>query len=218
MKGDNAGLEAVIARLRADKAELESELYHRLDRNLTLVRGLVESSADMPQGLKMRLRDRMAALGLVQDLLDSRKLGEERRFTELCKGLSAWFGVSRPSSLNIRMGAVSDGPALHPSELKDLGLILGELLQNSWDHAFPDGRVGDIRIRLSSWPGGGYSLAYRDDGIGLPEGVDAAKGGGGGLFLVRAIVSELGGGIEIGEGGGTAWRIDIPAPRPRGRS
>lgn len=207
------GLDEVIDRLGAEKRDLEAELYHRLGRNLALMRGVVEFSPGIGPGLRRRLGDRLAVLGLVQDLLDARNLGSERLFPELCKGLSAWFGVSRPGVYNLRVGAVSDGSPLLFSELRDLGLILGELLQNSWDHAFPQGQGGEIRIGLEMEGQGNLVLSYRDNGEGLPEGIDMATGGGGGLYLVRALAAELGAVLSVENDHGCSWRMLIPRTR-----
>lgn len=204
------GLEKVIERLGEEKRDLEEELSRRLGRNLALMRGLVDFSPALPPGIKQRLRDRIAVLGIVQDLHEAKDIGPERRFAELCKGLAAWFGIARPGVNGVRVGAVSDGSPLSYSLLRDLGLILGEFLQNSWDHAFPEGQGGEIRISLASHPGGGLALSYRDNGTGLPRELDRATGGGGGLYLARALAAELGGGLELEAGPGTSWRLLLP--------
>ena len=55
-----------------------------------------------------------------------------------------------------------------------LGLIINELISNALEHAFPDGRVGEIRVRLIALDPGRFELVVEDDGVGLPPGFDVA--------------------------------------------
>src|SRR5207253_4196649 len=52
------------------------------------------------------------------------------------------------------------------------GLIIHELASNSFKHAFPDGRVGEILIDLSEEPDQSVRLRLSDDGVGLPKNLD----------------------------------------------
>ena len=67
------------------------------------------------------------------------------------------------------------------------GLIVNELVSNSIKYAFPEGRAGEIRIRLSRDAEGRIRLAVSDDGIGLPPGFDIARDGQLGLRLIGSL-------------------------------
>jgi two-component sensor histidine kinase len=49
-----------------------------------------------------------------------------------------------------------------------LGLILNELLTNSYKYAFSGRSEGNIRIEIKDLGDGGFYFNYRDDGSGLP--------------------------------------------------
>jgi two-component sensor histidine kinase len=55
------------------------------------------------------------------------------------------------------------------------GLIINELVSNSIRHAFPDGREGEIRIKIHLIDKDIYELIVSDNGIGLPRDLDFRK-------------------------------------------
>jgi two-component sensor histidine kinase len=101
-----------------------------------------------------------------------------------------------------------------------LAVVLNELLQNAYDHAYPDGvNEGQVIVDLERT---GPELWVRviDDGVGFPAGVSLEHGTGLGLSIVRTLIqSELGGKIEISPGDGppengrpgTVVSIRVPA-------
>ncbi|MFV3127966.1 ATP-binding protein [Niveispirillum sp. KHB5.9] len=110
--------------------------------------------------------------------------------------------------------------------------VLGQLLANCMDHAFPDGRSGHIRVAAGMAPDGAVDLVVEDDGIGLDPAVrprlfepftttGRAEGRTGlGLHMVYTLVAgPLGGAVEMGDrpDGGTSVRVRLPGtPRTGG--
>jgi two-component sensor histidine kinase len=88
-----------------------------------------------------------------------------------------------------------------------LGLIINELLSNAIEHAFPDGRVGEIRVRLIALDPGQFELIVEDDGVGLPQGFDISGSETLGLQLVCLLVKQLDGTVAADSKGGTRIRI-----------
>jgi two-component sensor histidine kinase len=87
------------------------------------------------------------------------------------------------------------------------GLIINELVSNCLKHAFEKAEKGHILIQFRSVREKRLTLLIEDDGLGLPEDVDLDSGGSLGLSLVRALVKQLDGTIEIDRGAGTRFRI-----------
>ena len=67
------------------------------------------------------------------------------------------------------------------------------MLSNAFKHGFPEGRSGTIRITLTDLGDGVRELVIADDGIGLPDGFDVAKGKGLGMQIIRSLAGQLGG-------------------------
>ncbi|MBR8828994.1 MAG: PAS domain S-box protein [Gomphosphaeria aponina SAG 52.96 = DSM 107014] len=77
------------------------------------------------------------------------------------------------------------------------GLLINELVTNSFKHAFPDGRGGEISIKLRVAQEKKINLTVADNGIGLPEGLNWEESPSLGLRLVRILTQQLDGEIEL---------------------
>jgi two-component sensor histidine kinase len=72
------------------------------------------------------------------------------------------------------------------------GLILNELVSNSFKHAFPLGRAGRLEVTLATRAETLVMLAVRDDGVGPPETFDPTSSPTLGLRLVHILSGQLG--------------------------
>ena len=88
-------------------------------------------------------------------------------------------------------------------------LVINELVSNALKHAFPEGRTGAIFIDFQR-QGDTYVLVFRDDGIGMPQGIDNTHYETFGLELIRGLVGQLNGTIELDRTAGTAYTITFP--------
>jgi two-component sensor histidine kinase len=88
-----------------------------------------------------------------------------------------------------------------------LGLILNELLTNSFKYAFTINHEGIIRIGLSSPEPGNYMLIYSDNGPGIPGGFDLKKSKSLGLRLIHRLSEQIGGGASYLTNGGCKFII-----------
>ena len=93
------------------------------------------------------------------------------------------------------------------------GLIVSELVSNALKYAFPDGRGGRVAVELDVEPGGAHALTVRDDGVGLPEGLDPGRTPTLGLQLVCRLTQQLGGSLQVERTGGTRFTI-VFTPEP----
>jgi len=83
------------------------------------------------------------------------------------------------------------------------GLIINELITNALKHAFPEGREGEVFVRMRPSDGDGYELAVKDNGVGMPEGFDLRQKGSLGFQIVSDLVKQIDGSIEIRRDAGT---------------
>jgi len=200
-----AELQAANERLRASLAEkdvLLKEVHHRVKNNLEVLTSLLELQSDgMPdeaarEALRLA-RNRIHAIADIHALLyRSTDLAhvDVRGFAEgLAESLFSMFEVD-PARVELVM---EEGElVIDIQRAVPVGLILNELVCNALKHAFPERRRGRVRIGV-----GKGLLSVADDGVGMAPGEPAA--GNLGLELVRLLVQQLNGTLEISTSPGT---------------
>jgi two-component sensor histidine kinase len=97
-----------------------------------------------------------------------------------------------------------------------LGLCVNELVANSIEHAFPDGK-GRVSISVKKGDDGRLSLRIADSGIGIPEGTDIGKAKSLGLQLVKMMVAQLQGELDLHRRNPTAFTITFSQGGPSAR-
>ena len=106
-----------------------------------------------------------------------------------------------------------------------LGIIVNELVSNSFKHAFTGRGKGKIRIKLHREENGDcinireesksedcistgdFILTVSDDGVGIPENIDIEDLESLGLQLVTTLVDQLDGELELKRNNGTEFTI-----------
>jgi len=78
-----------------------------------------------------------------------------------------------------------------------IGLMVGEILMNAVKYAHPTGIPVRFTIECRNRGDGGIVLSLRDDGVGLPEGMDGSSEGGTGFRLIRSLASSLAAHLRI---------------------
>jgi two-component sensor histidine kinase len=90
------------------------------------------------------------------------------------------------------------------------GLVINELLSNTFKYAFPDGRHGVITVRIHRDGPNYLMLEYADNGVGLPEGFDPRDQETLGMQSIFAIVEQqLSGEVRVENAGGLRFVLRI---------
>ena len=89
-----------------------------------------------------------------------------------------------------------------------LGIVVAEVVTNSYDHAFPSGK-GLIIVSVQSAFGDvdAVTMIIRDDGKGFKAKAESKRHG---LGLVRRLVEQVRGIASLNSENGTVWTIKIP--------
>lgn len=159
--------------------------------------GRVKAMAVVHSRLFEAARDDIAALDLGAYL---RGVGEELARAFMADGRCV-LRVEAPDGVRIQAGLAAA-----------VGLIATELVLNAVKHAFRAGERGTLTVRRAQ-AAGRCLLTVADDGVGLPEGLDLAASSGLGMRLVRSLVAQLDGALEIdGKPPGARFRVSFPIP------
>ena len=90
-----------------------------------------------------------------------------------------------------------------------LGLIMNELLSNSFKYAFNDGIAGEINLEIHTLAQGKYELVYSDDGPGLPEDFDLSRATTLGMQLINDLSRQIGGKVNYAYAGKAIFTINF---------
>ena len=200
----------------AEKEVLLKEVHHRVKNNLQVISSLLHLQSKQikdPEALGMFLESqyRVRSMALVHERLyqseDLSGVDAAEYFRDLASYLRRSYGAtSSQVSLKVDVDPVSLGIDM----AIPCGLIVSELVSNALKHAFPDGRRGQILVRLYQSPGNQCVLVVSDDGIGLPADLDLNVTQSLGLHLVNRLVAQLEGSIDVNRSGGTTHTITFP--------
>jgi two-component sensor histidine kinase len=223
----NATLQAEIQahkqleiQLRASLQEKEvllKEVHHRVKNNLQVVASLLDMQADSIEDRSIRTlfedsQQRIQSIALIHEsLYQSGDVEDHVRTDDYLPRLSQrLFKAYRAPSDRLTLRVYAEPVSLAVQMAIACGLLITELVTNSFKHAFPDGRVGEIHMTLRRDPAGVCVLTVGDTGVGLPEGLDVRATESLGWQLVCLLTEQLRGTIELEGHGGTTVTITFP--------
>jgi PAS domain S-box-containing protein len=204
--------EKVRASLR-EKEILLKEIHHRVKNNLQIISTLLDLQSEYildKQSLRFfrESQDRIRSMALVHEKLYQTSDFISINFGDYIANLTKYLFnsyVTDPERISLVLDVA---PAtLEIDQAIPFGLILNELVSNSLKYAFPGERCGEIVVRLRTEGDVGVVLLVKDDGVGLPPGLDFENTESLGLQLVTMLVRQIRGEIEPGNEGGTSFTI-----------
>jgi two-component sensor histidine kinase len=194
---------------------LLKEIHHRVKNNLQITSSLLRLQAGKvaEPSVRQLLRDsqdRIRSMALVHDMLYRSQDLARIDFPEYVRALVVQLVRSYNAAGRVRASIELAPLVLGVDVAVPCGLIVNELVANALKHAFPGDRSGQVRVQMTSGPEW-HRLTVRDDGVGLPAGVDLFQTQTLGLQLVRMLTEQLGGRVQIeGGGAGTGFAVEFP--------
>jgi len=188
------------------------EIHHRVKNNLQTIASLLRlqgrrlHSPEAKEALQESVL-RIGSIALVHEIL-SEDVGDVAEFGEVARRIARMVGdgLVMPGRDYVIEVVGEPGP-LGADIATPLAVTLSELLQNSLEHAFPDGRGGSVGVDLSR-ADDHVTMVVWDDGIGMPG--DPLRVARLGLQIVRTLTDEMGGRLSITSEGGTRTEVSIP--------
>lgn len=226
----------ITKRIETEKAlaEIEiarkKEIHHRIKNNLQVISSLLDLQADKFNNRKCikysevleafkESQDRVISMALIHEELYKggglEKLNFSPYIEELAENLFQTYGFRNTDvslKLNLEENVCFDMDIAIP-----LGIIINELVSNSFKHAFPDKNVGEIQIKLQKYENREFNikgcksttfvLSVSDNGIGIPENLEIDELESLGLHLIVSLVDQLDGELELKRNNGTEFII-----------
>jgi len=197
----------------AEKEALLKEVHHRVKNNLQAVSGLLNMQAGFSADLWTRkvLQDsqhRILSMALIHEKLYQMEDLQQIDFGDYMKVLVDHIqSAYRMDEKDIKVTVKCDGISFNADTALPVGLIVTELVSNSFKHAFEERDSGMLDLSLLRNGEDNYTLVCHDNGIGMPDDFNAEIGKSLGINLVRSYVEGLGGEIDLNSEGGTRYVI-----------
>ncbi|MEO8066522.1 MAG: nitrate- and nitrite sensing domain-containing protein [Flavobacteriales bacterium] len=197
---------------------LIKEIHHRVKNNLQVVASLLrlQGASINDQRLQHAFeqsQSRVSSMALIHEKLykgdDLARLDVARYLDELFADLVQVNDVRDTITYKTD---IEEGLELDLNTMVPLGLIMNELITNSFKHAFMGRSKGHIALSLAANGPRTYDLHYSDDGIGIPEGRMHGDGNTLGTGLVESLTEQLNGFVTVDSGeAGTHYHIRFTA-------
>ena len=202
-------------RLRAtlrEKEVLIEEVHHRVKNNLQVITSLLGLQARTIKDPATRKkfeesRYRIQAMAILHQILYESSSLAEIDFADYIRRLVEHLVRSYGAASRIRTEVHLEALRCHRDVALPCGLIVNELLSNAFKYAFPGGKNGEIRVVLRQGSPGKVHLMVRDNGVGLPPGLDWNTSPTLGLRLVRTLARQIDAEVKTSGRPGTLFSI-----------
>lgn len=196
-----------------EKEYLLKEIHHRVKNNLQVISSLLNMQsreANDPEMLDVikEGQSRVKAMSLIhQKLYQTDNLSEidfEEYSQQLIDQLAALYkrdGLELEKTINAKDIKLDIDTAI------PLGLILNELISNSFKYAFNEVEKGELQISLERLSKEDLKLTVFDNGVGLPGSLDLTTVKSLGLKLVNILTKQLKGSMNFSNENGARFEI-----------
>ncbi len=188
----------IIENSLVEKDSLLKEIHHRVKNNLQMVSSLLSLQTKNTRS-KAAIealeegKSRVKAMALIHQKLyqnDDLSVIEMQGYIESL--INSVQSVYKKGGHNINITIDAEGVELDIDRAIPFGLMLNELVSNSFKYAFPhDEENGKIYIHLRKQNGREGFFEYTDNGVGLPEDTDERANSSMGIRLMNRLANQL---------------------------
>ncbi len=205
--------EEYLKKSLAEKEILLREVHHRVKNNMQIISSILRMQSrniDDPR-LKEVLQEsqnRIHSMALIHENLYNNKTLSDIKFSSYIKSLSGNIArtyASQQASVNFDY-QIDD--AYLPMDIAiPCGLIINELISNSFKYAFADKSTGTISIHFKHIIEDQFQLIVSDNGIGIPDKIDITKTKSLGMKILQKLVQQIEGELKYDFSNGTKFTI-----------
>lgn len=208
-------------RIKSDLLEKEmllKEVHHRVKNNLQIITSLLSLQSNYiadphVQTMMRECQMRVRSMALIHEQLYRSGNLAKIDFADYVEHLTSnLFSTYSISPDRVQLTSHVDHVTLDTGTAIYCGLLISELVTNCLKHAFPDGRSGEIHIRLQAEPDKRILLSVSDNGLGLPPKFDLTEASSMGMLLVQTLTEQLQGAINFHRDAGLRVEITFAVP------
>lgn len=203
-----------IIKQRDEKEILLKEVHHRVKNNLQIINSLINIQSDYvndPKSVELfkEIRNRIRTISLVHEKLykseDYANINVKEYVNMLVENLIETYNIDKDIKLKVDLQI----QYFNLNTIIPLGLLLNELISNSFKYAFNQRNEGIIEIKLEKIQDDKYLLIIGDNGVGFDKDPFNSTSNTLGLELVRILAEQLNGKIEKLKQEGTYYRLEF---------
>ncbi len=204
----------LLKRVAVEKQTLLKEVNHRVKNNLQLMISLLNLQMeevcheDRCFEILHKTKNRIMLMAAMHE-----KLYHSHNFANIDFGeyirviLDNLLSFYTEQHQQIRIQTDIHNIYLNIATAIPVSLIINELVSNCFSHAFADQDHGTVEVIMSTSNHIDYNLTIRDNGIGVPQGIDLSNAQSLGFQLVADLTRQLSGSIRYDGSRGTSFFI-----------
>jgi PAS domain S-box-containing protein len=195
------------------KEVLLKEVHHRVKNNLQVISSILNLQSSYVEDEKtlnilQESQNRVKSMSFIHENLYRTKDFNKIDFPEYIENLTkSMIHSYQYSENNISLVLDLDDVLLSIDISIPCGLIINELLSNALKYAFPNNKTGTIFIGLKKESNKKIQIIFEDNGVGYTKGLDSENEGSLGMLLVRTLIEQIDGKIELLKHKGTKYLI-----------
>jgi PAS domain S-box-containing protein len=199
-----------------EKELLLKEIHHRVKNNMQIISSLLNLQKNRIEDEYARDKldesiNRIYSMALVHESLylsdNFSKININEYVTSLSAQLLGMFGLSSEKIL-LKID-IDESLMIDINRAIPFGLILNELIMNSFKHAFSGREMGEIKISIKNIENR-IVIHYRDNGKGLPDDFNIDELTSLGFTLITNLVKQLKGSVTVNAAKGFHLSLMIP--------
>ncbi len=201
----------IIEESLKEKELLVKEVHHRVKNNFQIVSSLLELQTkgiedEKALELANEGKNRVKSMALIHQKLyqnESGLIDFDEYIKLLIKELSSMYSSTNKVDTSIK----SQNIKFDVDTAIPLGLIINEIITNSYKYAFNKGKDNSLSISIEKATEDNYKLVIEDNGPGLEKNFDVKKAKSLGLRLVNRLVKQLHGSVKQSNTAGAKFEI-----------
>jgi two-component sensor histidine kinase len=205
--------EEYLKKSLAEKDVLLREVHHRVKNNMQIISSILRMQGRTIEDPRLKdilqeSQNRIHSMALIHENLYSNESLANIRFANYVQSLSGNIARTYADKQAIVRFDYNIEDAYLPIDIAiPCGLIINELISNSFKYAFKDRTQGTIGIHFKNLGEERYELSVFDDGVGIPADLDITKTRSLGMKIIHKLVKQLDGSLKTDFTNGTKFII-----------
>ena len=197
---------------KEEKEVMIKEIHHRVKNNLQIVKSLIRFQQEQVKDTKTRelfneCITRVSAMALVHEQTylskDLANIDVSSYLDHLVRDLVYAYSVDKKLNMDIDIRVKT----LSVDTLVPMGLMINEIISNSFKYAFQGRESGTIIVHLHGSESEGMHMLIGDDGVGLKSRDGFHRPNSLGMDLIHTLAGQLDSDITLMDGPGTRYEV-----------